>query len=157
MTKNELLLKTLFCCSACDGEIADEEVDLLKQLVIGNDIFGSLDVGALVNGYIDEINQKGKAFLKEYLQTLSEFELSEDEQLNLMKMSIDIIEADNQILYSEVKFFKKIRAQLSISDDKIFEAMPDKEDYFMPDIAIADKEDDWGKVSFNPIDFSLPE
>lgn len=28
MKTNELYLKTLFCCCACDGEIAQEEVDM---------------------------------------------------------------------------------------------------------------------------------
>ena len=32
MKTNELYLKTLFCCCACDGEIAQEEVDMIKEL-----------------------------------------------------------------------------------------------------------------------------
>lgn len=33
MTKEELYLKTVFCCIACDGDIATEEVDWLKICV----------------------------------------------------------------------------------------------------------------------------
>ena len=28
MTKEELYLKTIFCCIACDGDVATEEVDV---------------------------------------------------------------------------------------------------------------------------------
>ena len=31
MKTNELYLKTLFCCCACDGEIAQEEVDMINK------------------------------------------------------------------------------------------------------------------------------
>jgi len=44
------------------------------------------------------------------------------------------IEADNEIRYSEIKFFKRILACLDISDEAIEKAFPDKEDYFLPDI-----------------------
>lgn len=157
MDKNELMLKTLFCCSACDGDIATEEVDLVKQLVKNNSIFNGLDVESLLNGYISEINGKGKLFLKEYLNSLSEMELSDEDQITLMKLAIDMIEADNQILYAEVKFFKKIRAQLLILDENIPEELLDKEDYFMPDTATNDKDLDWGDITFAPINFSLTE
>lgn len=32
MTKEELFLKTVFCCIACDGEIATEEVSLVREM-----------------------------------------------------------------------------------------------------------------------------
>ena len=33
MTKEELYLKTIFCCIACDGNIATEEVDMVEICV----------------------------------------------------------------------------------------------------------------------------
>ena len=32
MDKAELYLKTIFCCMACDGEIAKEEVEMIESL-----------------------------------------------------------------------------------------------------------------------------
>jgi hypothetical protein len=54
-----------------------------------------------------------------------------------------------QTEYSEISFFKKIRRVLSISDEKILEAMPDKEEYILPDIE-DDFDDDWN-VTFDKI------
>lgn len=42
--KQELYLKTMFCCMACDGEIATEEVDLIRNEVAHESLLEGLDV-----------------------------------------------------------------------------------------------------------------
>lgn len=64
--------------------------------------------------------------------------LNETEQLLLVSLAIKAIEADNRIEYAEVKFFKKIRSRLSVSDEAILAEHPDKEDFLLPDISIAE-------------------
>lgn len=140
METNELYLKTLFCCSACDGDIAPEEISLVKNLSINDETFESIDVETTLNSYVGKINELGKFFLKDYLSELSNAILSDEEQVKLIELAIKMIEADNQILYSEVKFFKKIRNCLSVSNDYILERLPDSEDYLLPDIVSEDKD-----------------
>ncbi len=140
METTEILLKTLFCCSACDGEIAPEEVGLVKHLTEQQDIFNDINVEETLNKYVAEINSEGKQFLRSYLNELSDAELSDTDQIKLIDLAIKMIEADNQILYSEVKFFKKIRARLTVDDSKILEALPESEDYLLPDISSEDKD-----------------
>lgn len=65
-------------------------------------------------------------------------DFSDEEQLEIIRIAIEMIEADGLILYSEVKFFKKLRSCLSISDDAILHVLPDKEDYLLPDIKTSD-------------------
>lgn len=64
--------------------------------------------------------------------------LNETDQLLLVSLAIKAIEADNRIEYAEVKFFKKIRSRLSVSDEAILAEHPDKEDFLLPDISIAE-------------------
>lgn len=154
MTRNELYLKTLFCCSSCDGEIASDEISILKGIVENNGLFNDMDIETILNEYIRDINEQGKDFLKGYLNELLEIQLSDDEQIKIIELAIKMIEADNQILYSEVKFFKKIRLNLSITDERILEALPEAEDYLLPDIMTDDKETDWSNISFKSIDLS---
>lgn len=135
MTTNELYLKTVFSCIACDCDIAPEEVDLVRNL---SKAIKDLDVEALLNKWIEEINSKGASFLRSYLSDLADSELTEDEQLKIINLAIKAIEADNRIEYSEVKFFKKIRFRLSISDEAILAVHPDKEDFLLPDINVAE-------------------
>lgn len=154
MEINELYLKTLFCCSACDGDIAKEEIDLVKNIIKDYDYFNELQVEITLNSYVSEINVSGKTFLKNYLSELSETSLSDDQQLTLIDLAIKMIEADNIIQYSEVKFFKKIRNRLTVTDDVILAHFPNYEDYLLPDISTLEKEfEDIGNfqmISFDP-------
>ena len=83
MKTNELYLKTLFCCCACDGEIAQEEVDMIKELTENSTLFQEIQVEYSINEYVNQINSQGKAFLKDYLSELSNTVLSDDEQITL--------------------------------------------------------------------------
>lgn len=153
MALNELYLRTAFCCMACDGEIADEEVALLNKLALTEQVFGDPDIQMSINNYIESINKLGKVFLEEYLEDVRNACLDDSSSLQLVKIAIDTIEADNQVEYSEVSFFKRIRKQLSIKDEVILEAMPDKEDYLLPDVETEDIFD-W---SFSFQSIQLPE
>lgn len=137
--KQELYLKTAFCCMACDGEIADEEIKLIKSYIESSTLFNNLDVESLLNEYILTINTKGKLFLNSFLDELKKEEKTKEEELEIVSIAINMIEADNEIAYSEIKFFKRIRKCLSITDDILYEKYPDKEDFFLPDM----EEDDF--------------
>lgn len=152
MNTNELYLKTLFCCSACDGEIAPEEVSLVKQLSLNDSTFEGLDIENILNAYVEKINEQGCIFLKDYLSEVTNATLSDEEQVKLIELAIKMIEADNQILYSEVKFFKKIRNRLSVTNEQILSKLSSIEDYLLPDICSENKDfEDVG--GFKPISF----
>jgi len=149
MERNELYLKTAFCCMACDGEIADEEVALLNRTASNEHVFDGLDIQNKINEYVSAINNQGKQFLDNYLDDVKVAELNDDDALQLIKIAIETIEADNQIEYSEVSFFKRVRKNLSISDEVILKSIPDKEDYLLPDVE-EDFDFDWN-VTFGAI------
>lgn len=138
MTKEELYLKTVFCCIACDGEIATEEIDMVRELCAKDKIFHNLDSEKFLNSWIAEINEQGGAFLQTYLKEINSVELNKQEQLLLISLAFKAIEADNHIEYAEVKFFKKIRSRLTISDEDILSEHPNKEDFLLPDINVAE-------------------
>lgn len=142
MERNELYLKTAFCCMACDGNIADEEVALLKTMAANENVFDGLDIPQKLNEYVTTINDQGRRFLNSFIEEVNEAKLNDEEALQLIRIAIETIEADKQIEYSEVSFFKRIRKHLSISDDIILKEMPDKEDYLLPDIE-TDDDFDW--------------
>lgn len=135
---------------ACDGDIASEEVSMVKQLSSQDEAFANTNVETLMNAWIEGINNNGERFLKKYLNEVSEMDLSEDDELRIVDYAIKTIEADNRIEYSEVKFFKKIRARLSVSDKKILQKHPDKEDFLLPDINVYE-DPIWTDVQFDTI------
>lgn len=153
MDINELYLKTAFCCMACDGDIAKEEVALLENAVKTSDLFRGLDIQDKLNGFVRDINNEGAVFLSSFLNEVATANLSDEQAIALVNLAINTIEADNNIEYSEVSFFKKIRKRLSVSDDAILAALPDKEDYLLPDIEVPD--DSIWNVSFGEIQIAL--
>ena len=149
MKINDLYLKAAFCCMACDGNIAQEEVELLTSLMSGSDLFDGIDVQDSIDKYVSAINTEGQGFLNNFMTEISSFDIDADQALNIISLAIKTIEADNNIEYSEISFFKKIRKCLNISDEQILEKFPDKEDYLLPDIEVENPFD--FHVSFNQI------
>lgn len=78
--------------------------------------------------------------MKDYLSELSNTVLSDDEQITLIDLAIKMIEADKQVLYSEVKFFKKIRSRITVSDEQILLKLSGIEGYLQPDICAENKD-----------------
>ena len=150
MNKDELLLKTVFCCMACDGEIAESEIKLVKDLILHSVSFSSIEVEKLLNEYIENINKNGQLFISQYLHEVRDTELTDEEALNLIGLAIKTIEADENIEHSEIRFFKKIRSQLDISDKKILNSFPNKEDFLLPDI-VEDEYNIFQKQAFSLI------
>ena len=136
MELNELLLRTAFACMSCDGEIAAEEVDVLKQMAQDKHLFGDIDINKELDRLVQEININGKNFLKQYLLSLSELTLTEDEELKIADVAVQTIRSDNKIEYSEIKFFKVIRSNLkNVSDNKLLETIEGiDENYLAQDI-----------------------
>ena len=134
MEIKELYLKTVFCCMACDGDIAKEEISLLNKYAKENHLFDGLDIMQLIDNYVDEIHSEGRNFLEDYLKELSQARLTKEQELTIVKLSIETIEADNKIEYSEVSFFKEIRSHLDLTDESILKEMPGRGEYLLPDI-----------------------
>lgn len=132
MKTSEIYLLTAFVCSACDGDIAPREIALLKDWSDKSELFGDIDVEAKLNEYVESINEHGNLFIKDFLLVLASNVFTEEEQLQIIRIAIEMIEADGLILYSEVKFFKKLRSCLSISDNAILNVLPEKKIIFCP-------------------------
>ncbi len=139
MEKTVLYLKTIFCCLACDGEIAKEEIEMVKRLGSEYEEFSKIEIEPYLNEWITAINENGAFFLNNYLKELSKTTLSQSEQLFIVDLAFKTIDADERIEYSEIKFFKKIRNRLSISDEEILKLHPEKEDFLLPDVNVADE------------------
>lgn len=155
MTKEELYLKTIFCCIACDGDIATEEVDMVRDLCVKDRFFHNLDSEKYLNSWITEINEQGGVFLQTYLKEINSVELNEQEELLLVSLAIKAIEADNCQKYAEIKFFKKIRSRLTISDEAILAEHPNKEDFLLPDINITEPPQWDDSTFFSQISFPV--
>ena len=129
----ELYLKTIFCCMTSDGEVAAEEVNLIKSITDASNLFSNLNLQSLIEKYVQEFNSSSKDFLMNYLSELEKTSLDKEEELKLIELAIKTIESDNVVKYSEIKFFKLVRKKLSLTDEEILKVYPDKEEFLLPD------------------------
>jgi len=134
ITFDKLLLKTAFCCMAADGDIDKREISLIKSMCDKSPLFNNLNFQEEINQLVDKINTRGKDFIQYYFDLLKQTQLSEEEELMLIDFAIQTINADEQIEYSEIKFFKNIRHRLKVNDEIILSRFPDIEQYLEDDI-----------------------
>jgi uncharacterized tellurite resistance protein B-like protein len=134
VTFDKLLLKTAFCCMASDGKIDEREISLIKSICEKSPLFTNFNFQEEINLLIGKINSGGKSFIQYYFDLLKQAQLNEEEELTLIDFAIQTINADEQIEYSEIKFFKNIRHRLKVSDEKILARFPDLEQYLEDDI-----------------------
>lgn len=128
---NELLLHTAFACMACDGDIAQEEINLIKELDEKEHLFGEIEINDKLKLLTDQINEQGLSFLKRYINLINETELNEEESIKVLDVAAKTIKADKQILYSEIKFFKVIKANLNVSDETILDKVEGIDDMWV--------------------------
>lgn len=134
ITFDKLLLRTAFCCMAADGDIDKREIEAIKSMCEKSPLLRDINFDEEINQLVNGINSEGTAFIQQYFKLLKSTSLSEQEELTLIDFALQTIYADEQVLYSEIKFFKNIRHRLKISDEKILERFPDIEQYLEEDI-----------------------
>lgn len=133
-TFDKVLLKTAFCCMASDGEIDKREIELIKSLCRAEDVFKNFDFLGEINSLVSKINNDSREFISNYFKEFNSVNLSENEELMLINFAIETIKADEEIKYSEVKFFKAIRHHLKLTNDRILSEFPDIESFLKEDI-----------------------
>jgi hypothetical protein len=152
---NKLLLKTAFSCMACDGDIDKRELDLIVNMHLNMKAFGEIDIHKELDNLVQEINLDGNKFLRKYFEELDASKITAEDELKLIKVSIDILKADDQVEYSEIKFFKVIRSKLKIDDESILADYPDFEEYLEQDIIsesyLSQLQDDYFTIHKMPI------
>jgi len=119
---------------ASDGNIDAREIALIKKLCEESELFKEFNFSDEINHLVKQINLEGKSFIKKFLSDLNLAKLTETEQLSIVDFAIQTIHADDQVEYSEIKFFKTIRHRLPISDEDILSKFPDIEMFLEKDI-----------------------
>lgn len=134
---SDLLLLTAFSVMACDGDIDPKEITLISDFESRESLFKIENLEQRLNELVNEINQDGQGFLRNYFRRLSSSNLSFDEERQLVYVAIKMIEADEIVQYTELRFFKIIHSYLKISGEQIleeFSQVNDIEEYVVQDI-----------------------
>lgn len=115
------------------GEVAEDEINFIKSITNESNLVPNLNVQILIEQYVREFNSSPKDFLLNYLSELQNSNLKKTDELKVIELAIKTIESDNIIKYSEIKFFKLVRSNLSLTDEDILKVYPDIEEFLLPD------------------------
>ncbi len=129
--ENNLNLATAFAFMACDGDISKDEVALIKKLG-SKGVIKCENIDEGLNSLLSQLNEDASGFMKRYFRAVEEAHLDAEESLELLRIAVDTIMADNVVEYSEVKFFRAVRSHLSaVSDQEILETFREVEDFWL--------------------------
>ncbi len=114
-----LILETMICATACDGEIDEREIAELRQIVQYAQYFRGLVINQVLNERLQAIQNDGRAFLNNFLKSLDAAQLHYAQELQIMEVILRIIHADERIDDNEVEFLKLVRTKLKVHDEII--------------------------------------
>ena len=116
---------------ACDGDISDEEVNEIKNIVANEIYFMGYDFEEPLKSNIENIKANGKGTINLYLQEIGTNNLTEHQEILLIEVLLRIIEADNNVQTSELKFLQMAKAKLKVDEQTLIVKFPKQIDHLL--------------------------
>lgn len=125
------LFKSAVMAMACDGEIAESEIEEIKKIVANEIYFMGYDLEEPLKSNIDNIKANGKNAINQYLQEIVSSDLSQHQEVLLIEVLLRMIEADKVVLESEIRFLQMAKSKLKIDEQTLIVKFPKQIDYLM--------------------------
>jgi uncharacterized tellurite resistance protein B-like protein len=125
------LFRSAVIAMACDGNIAESEIDTIKELASNEIYFLGLDYDDLLEANVNEIKSIGKIAINNYLSELSKFQLNTHQELQLIEVLLQIINADEQTEESELKFLHLVKSKLKVDQETLIVEFPNNIDQLL--------------------------
>ena len=125
------LLKSAVTAMACDGRIDDSEIKEIKNMAKNEVYFMGFDIDQLLQDYLDYITTNGTKAVNEYLNELALANLNPGQELILVEVLINTIEADRKIEDNEIKFLQLVKSKLNTTEQTIITKFPKQMNYLI--------------------------
>ena len=125
------LLKSSVTAMACDGRIDDSEIKEIKNMAKNEVYFMGFDIDQLLQDYLDYITTNGTKAVNEYLNELALANLNPGQELILVEVLINTIEADRKIEDNEIKFLQLVKSKLNTTEQTIITKFPKQINYLI--------------------------
>lgn len=140
MSEHEFLnqyLVVAFGCMACDGEIADAEVDCLRSIAI--------QLGHSAEAVDPALSEVGAEFAADPSGTvrhatteLASASLGSDDAALLMRILVQIAEADGTVHHNERRFIQETVGELGLDRTSLEASHPEWALYLAPTLRVGD-------------------
>lgn len=127
----DFLFKSAVMAMACDGDIAEAEIEEIKSIVANEIYFMGYDFDEPLKNNIENIKANGKGAINQYLQEIGTNNLNEQQEILLIEVLLRIIEADNDVQNTELKFLQLAKAKLKIDEQTLIVKFPKQIDYLL--------------------------
>jgi uncharacterized tellurite resistance protein B-like protein len=127
----KFLFRSAVTTIAVDGEIHNSEIEEIKLLVNSTAYFLDFEYEHVLKEITTDINSKGKKSVNEYLISLAESELSEQQKIILIDVILRMIEADKSVHPNEIQFLHLVKAKIKISEELLLIKFPRQIDYLL--------------------------
>jgi uncharacterized tellurite resistance protein B-like protein len=118
------LFRSAVIAMACDGDIADSEIETIKNLADNEIFFLGLEYEELLEKYVNEIKLKGKVAINNYLTELASFQLNSYQELQLIDLILIIVNADNRAEEKELKFLHIVISRMKLDQETLIIEFP---------------------------------
>ena len=118
------LFKSAVMAMACDGDIAETEIEEIKSIVANEIYFMGYDFEEPLKNNIDNIKANGKGAINQYLQEIGTNNLNEHQEILL-------IESDNDVHTNELKFLHMAKAKLKVDEQTLIVKFPKQIDHLL--------------------------
>jgi len=125
------LFRSAVIAMACDGDIADSEINTIRELASNEIYFLGLDYDDLLQANVNEIKSIGKIAINNYLSELSTFQLNTHQELQIIEVLLQIINADKQTEESELKFLHLVKSKLKVDQETLIVEFPNNIDQLL--------------------------
>jgi uncharacterized tellurite resistance protein B-like protein len=120
----DFLFKSAVMAMACDGDISETEIDEIKTIVANEIYFMGYNFEEPLMSNIDNIKANGKGAINQYLQEIEKHNLNQHQEILLIEVLLRIIEADNNVQTSELKFLQMTKAKMKVDEQTLIVKFP---------------------------------
>ena len=125
------LFKSALMAMACDGDIAETEIEEIKSIVANEIYFMGYDFEQPLTNNLKYLKEKGSFAINEYLKEVSNANLNDNQELILIEVLIRAIESDKKIEPNEIKFLQMVKSKLKTTEETIITKFPKQMNYLI--------------------------
>ncbi len=113
----ETLLEIAFAAMVCDGDIAPEEQQYLRDIEKGDFYLKEFDMSKKLDKLNSDWELHGLNLCERILNSTYKLDLSEDQKIVIMDFAIGIVRSDSVMQQSEIEFVNTLMRNIKISVD----------------------------------------
>lgn len=114
-----VLLDAAILAMGCDGDVDAREVSAMRELAESAPYFEGIETDKEIDSVLSNLREKGIQAIGDFLDTVRELSLSENEERRMFEVLLRVVEADGEVRPEEKSFLADIQSALG-TDEALF-------------------------------------